>query len=603
MASAVATGASELLVRFKEGTPSTVRAAAHARAGADLLRRIGVIGYDLVRVPAGATDAVLAGYRADPAVAVAEPNHPGRIALSPADACHAGPCQGLAGQWHLELTNTAFGWDAYPGRTFTAAEKAALSPVTIAVLDTKIDTAHPDFVNAGGSSADAAAGGQLQMQGARDWIPASRWSGSAAYHGTFVAGLAAAAAGNGRGVAGTGYAAKILPLTVIDGAGNTDAATLADAIVYAWKQGARIINLSLGIAGDSQAVHDAIRTVTRGSSANPASLVVAAAGNNTGSAAFYPGSYPEVMSVSGTDASDRRATCSNYNGNVSVSAPADRLVGLTVNGGTLQAPCGTSAAAPQVSGLAAMLLMQNDARTPAQVRALIERNTDDLGASGRDDTFGHGRINIERALRAGDGPVTTGPRATVAGAGGTTTITAMATSATPIRGARVVFDDPSAEPVAVTAADGAFGGTTESLRLAYRLPAGSSAGAHPFWISAWDGATWGPAATGVVVVDGRAPSISGVTTSNAVRAAGQPLTVTFNIADDYSSTFTYGIEYRSKATGAIVHREVVGDVAAGKQTRTWMPSLNVPGGPFTVKIGVADQAGNAATTETSAVVT
>lgn len=585
----------QALVRFKPGTPETLKRAAHARVGAAVLRRTEAIGYELISFPAHLSrDAVLASYRSDPNVAAVEPNLVGRIALSPGDACFVEPCAGVRGQWHLKMINAAFGWDAAPGRVFTAAEKKATAPVTVAVLDTKIDASHPDFANPGGGT-DAREGGQLDLADARDWVPASAQGGWAAYHGTFVAGLAAAAAGNGRGVAGVGYAARVMPLTVVDGSGRTDAASLADAIVYAWQRGARIINLSLGLGADSAAVRDAIVKVTRGSATAPPALVVAAAGNNTAGAPFYPGSYPEVMSVSGTDAADRRAGCSNYNANVSVSAPADRLVGLApMPGEALQAPCGTSAAAPQVAGLAALLFAQDSSRTPAQVRRIIEQSADDLGTPGRDDFFGHGRINLERALR-GAGPSTVRARATIPPAtGGASTVTATATSSQGVQRAELILDRPDAQPIAMTAADGAFGGTSEALRASVSVPSGMAAGPHPMWVRAYDGASWGPATAGVLLVDRTKPGIQGATASYGVRATRQPVRVTFSIADDYSSAFNYGVQFISTATGKVVFQDARVGVGAGRQTYDWLPGLEVPGGHFGVNIIVFDQAGNVA---------
>jgi len=593
----------QALVRFEPGTTGTLRTLAHARAGAELIRRIPVIGYDLVRFPTGwPLDAVLASYRSDPFVVTAQPNHTGSIALSPADACHAEPCAS-PGQWHLRMTNTPFGWDAFPGTTYTQADKRTFEPVTIAVLDTKIDASHPDWINAGGSSPDAAHGGQLVLADARDWVPPSNQSGAALYHGTFVAGLAAASA-NGADTVGVGYAARVLPLTVVDGSGMTNAADLADAIVYAWRHDARVINLSLGIVGDAAAVQDAIQTVTAGTASRPPSLVVAAAGNNTGSAPFYPGSYAQSMSVAGTDADDRPAPCSNHNANVSVSAPADRLVGLAhMPGRMMRAVCGTSAATPQVSGLAALLFAQDPTRTPAQVRRIIERSADDLGAPGRDDRFGHGRINIERALHR-DGPVATGATGTVVpGSGGTSTITAIATSARGVRAAHVIFDRPDAAPVTMKPADGSFGGTTEALQATVAVPAGTAAGPHAIWVRAFDGETWGATTVGVVAVDARAPTISSAAVSGGPRLTGEPIRVTFTVTDDYSKTFAHGIEIRSTATNAIAYRAITEQTIAGGQIYEWLPGLEVPGGHYTVKIAVADQAGNVSTTQIGAIIT
>jgi hypothetical protein len=591
------------LVRFQPGTTAELQRAAHARVGARVLATIPKIGYQLISFPKDIPlDAVLASYRSDPAVRVAEPNYAGRVALTPSDSCLGSACAGYANQWHLAMTNAPFGWNVVPGRTYDAAAKKTLKPVTIAVLDTKIDASHPDFMN-GGTSSDAAQGGQLDLANAHDWIDSSRWSGGAAYHGTFVAGLAAASTGNARGAAGIGYAARIMPLTVVDGGGNTDAAALADAIVYAWLHGARVINLSLGILGDSAAVHDAIRTVVRGDATHPASLVVAAAGNNTGTNAFYPGSYPEVMSVSGTDAADLHASCSNTNPNVSVSAPADRLIGLTVMPTErIQAACGTSAAAPQVSGLASLLFTQDLTRTPAQVRQIVERSADDLGQAGRDDVFGAGRINGDRALRYGSGPSITSARASDP-SNATTTVTAVATATDAIRGAQVIFGSPDATPVAMQAVDGSFNNTTERVRATISIPSGTTPGAHPVWIRATDGTTWGGSAVTVLYIDARSPVISGLAASNSVRAANQPITITFNATDDRSPTLVYGVEFRSQATNAIIARIASDRVGQGARTVTWTPSLTAPSGPYLVKLAVADETGNVTVASTGAVVT
>lgn len=585
----------QLLVRFEPGTPAVLQQGAHTRVGARVVRQIRATGYQLVAFPQElGLDVALASYHADPSVAVAEPNYVARLALTPNDPCFNGPCAGSARQWSLLNTNAPNGWGVAPAGFFSASSKLATDPVTIAVLDTKIDAAHPDFVNSGGST-DAASGGQLDLAGGRDWIPASRQAGSALYHGTYVAGIAAAATGNGRGVAGVGYSARILPLTVVDGSGRADAASLADAIVYAWQRGARVINLSLGLTADSQAVHDAIVRVAAGD--KPA-LVVAAAGNNTGSAPFYPGSYREAMSVSGTSPSDTRAFCSNYNSNVSVSAPAERVVSLApMPGEHTTAPCGTSAATPQVSGLAALLFAQDSARTPAAVRRIIERSADDLGSTGRDDSFGWGRINIERALRLGDGtPATTLARATIPLAtGGSSAIGALAIGARGIFRAELRFDSPSASPVGLSTADGSFGGTSEVLRGSIAIPASLPAGPHPFWVRSFDGIAWGPSTVGVVIVDRTPPTIVNVAATNGVRAAKQPVSVSFTASDAASQVLTYGIQvFATGTTRKLVFQDLRTGVAPGGQRYEWFPGTGALPGHYELVVIVADQAGNRA---------
>lgn len=575
----------EALVRFTPGTPAAVALAAHVRAGATVLSSIPAIGYQRVAFdPSLPIDAVLASYRNDPSVAVAEPNFVARIAASPNDPCIASPCGGAASQWTLRMTNPV--WDSLP----TAAQKASTPRVTVAVLDTKVDATHPDFANSGSSSADARNGGQLDLAAARDWIPASRQSGSALYHGSYVAGLVAAATNNATGIAAAGARATVLPLTVVDGTGAADAASLADAIVYAWQQGARVINLSLGLTADSAAVHDAIRAATKGASP---SLIVAAAGNNTGSAAFYPGSYPEVLSVSGTNESDSWASCANHNGNVAVSAPAQRVVSLDFGGGTVAPPCGTSAAAPQASGLAALLFAQNSSRTPAEVRSIIERTADDLGAPGRDDRFGHGRINIERALRGG--PVTTMARASVPGAARTSTITATATAPAGIRAARAFIGSRASNPIALQAADGSFGQTTEGLTGTITVPATTPAGPHALYVQAFDGSAWGPASVGILLVDGSAPTIAGASASNAVRATGQPVVISASLGDDASPTLSVGVQVFD-AQNRVVFQDARTGVSLGGFSYTWVPSASVLPGTYQVKIIAVDVSGKSSAT-------
>jgi hypothetical protein len=592
-------------VRFDAGTPAVLTAAAHARVGAHVVRHISGIDYDVVAFPEQLSlDAVLASYNSDPNVAVAEPNRIARIALDPHDPCVGAACPGSSKQYSLDIVNARAGWDRVPGRFFTAAAKLATPQITIAVLDTKIDATNPDFANPGSSSTDARDGGQLDLANAHDWVPADKQGGWAAYHGTYVAGIAAASANNDHGIAGIGYSARILPLTVVAGDGTTDAASLADAIVYARSKGARIINLSLGLVAESQAVHDAIRNVTSG--LNPA-LVVAAAGNNTGSSPFYPGSYSEVMSVSGVTVGDVRAPCSNYNANVSVSAPAEKVVSLApMPNEVTTASCGTSAAAPHVSGLAALLFAQAPSRTPAQVRTIIERSAEDRGNAGKDVYYGWGRINVERALRYGDGtPLVQVQGATIPKTSTpSSTITAVATSATGVVRAELRFDTFGSTPVALVPTDGAFGGTTESVRTTISVPNSLPGGAHAFWVRAFDGTAWGPYSVGVVIVDRTPPQLTNVAATYGVRATGQPVQVTFSATDDLSKTLAYAIQvFTDGPAKTLVFQDLRSPVSPGGQTYVWQPGSNVLPGSYTIKVMIADEAGNGAARLVSTVLT
>jgi hypothetical protein len=508
----------------------------------------------------------------------------------------------------LSYTNSIFGWGAYPGAFYSAAQRLALAAgkvVKVAVIDTKIDRTHSDWVNAGGTSGDAAKGGQIDVADAKDFVSDPRQqAGGAAYHGTFVAGILAAAAGNANGIAGVGWLSQVMPITAVDGAGRANADLVADSIVYAWQKGARVINLSLGLTEDSQAVHDAIKAVTSG--ANP-SLVVAAAGNcgtdpELCDDAFYPGSYPEVMSVSGTDATDRRAYCSDYNANVSVSAPADGVVGLKMGGGTMRGTCGTSAAAPQVSGLAAMLFSQNPARAPRDVRTIIESTVDDRGAPGRDAMFGFGRINVERALRYGQAlPKTTAVNATIPKTrGGPSTITALTVSSKPITAAEFYVDHPGCNGAPGTAMKVADAGGGYK-RLTATLDVGESflAGAHPIWIRASDGTSWGAFAVGVLYVDRGKPFVTEGPMNDAVvrHAPGfDTATINYGIADDFSQSFMTLLRV-VPAVSAVrnppaVYEEWNNVARLGGNAFRWTPSAALAPGVYKISVAAVDEAYN-----------
>lgn len=563
----------------------TLPASLATALGARTVRSLPQIGWRELTVAAAPVQEAVSAARA--AGLEAEPVYTGSIAtVGPAETCLVPGC--AVDQWHWNANAASATWSSSPSE----------DRVTVAVLDTRIDRTHPDWIGPGGSGPSIAEGGQLRLDGARDLV--ANHTGSAAYHGTFVAGLVGAAL-NGFdtiGIAPRGVA--ILPITVVDGNGTTDAATLAMGVLTAWRAGARVINLSLGIVGDSTAVRDAIRLATTGDAGTPAALVVAAAGNNTGGQAFYPGSYPEVLSVAGTDRDDKAAPCSNFNSNVAVSAPADRLVGLApMPTRLMQAPCGTSAAAPQVSGVAALLFAQDPSRTPAEVRALIVGTADDLGAPGRDDRFGAGRLNVARALSATGARVST-VAPVIAARNATAVLSAPAHSAGSIVSAEARLDDPLTGPsLTLNAADGAFGGANEQLRGSLNL-AGVAPGTHRVFLRARDGAGWGAVTPLVLIIDATAPTVRDLTVSNAVRGAA-PMQVSFSASDLHSTKLTYAIELVASATG----QRALSPVRAfpgGSEGYSWTLPSSLPPGHYRVVLGVADESGNATRVEAGTIV-
>jgi len=594
--------ADEVLVKIR---PDARAGDVLATVGGRVIARMDAIGWLGVQVPRalGALDAVQR-LRAHPGVLAADVNHTGRIALTPDDRCFLG-CVNGARQWNLAAVNALAGWDVLPSSFYTASEKQALPMVKVAVLDTKIDTGLIDWVNVAPPTPthqyDAANGGQLAMSDAKDFVPSGSQQGSAAYHGSFVAGILGAAANNNSDIAGVGYRASVMPVTVVDGNGATTALWLTQGIEWAVVRGAKVINMSLGVGGFNQAVQDAINYAL-----DEGVLPVAAAGNNANDQPFYPAWHLGVMSVTAVDVADRHGSCSNYGGVTSVAAPGVGILSLDPSRpeGLWVAPCGTSTAAPHVSALAALLFAQDLDRSPGEVRSIIERNADDdRFRPGPDEWFGHGRINIERALRDGDEPdvlgvVATFPRNT----GGTSTVTASATATSPtaIMGAEWFLDElgaPDTRGTPLAPADGSWGGDRETLTASIPVPITVPTGVHRLFVRATDGTTWGPASVGVLIVDRTPPVISDFSvTPTAVTVSGQGVRIAFRATDDHATAATFSYTVSRTVLGV---KEVVFEstpmtmTLPGMASATWMPQLT-DAGQYEIKLTVRDEAQNPA---------
>jgi len=221
------------------------------------------------------------------------------------------------------------------------------------------------------------------------------------YHGTHVMGTYGARTNNGLDVAGIAggwgsqSGSKILAVTM----GITPTtAELADAIVYAVDNGARVITMSLGVDETS-----GINTALNYAAANDV-FVDCASGNDYGSVS-YPARNPNVMAVGASDNQDQIAGFSNHGPEIEVAAPGVNIGSTAPNQGQSFMD-GTSMAAPHVAGVAALVFSVNPTLTGAEVRQIIMDTAEDKGAAGWDQYFGHGRINAYDAVMAAGSPGT-----------------------------------------------------------------------------------------------------------------------------------------------------------------------------------------------------
>jgi type VII secretion-associated serine protease mycosin len=342
-------------------------------------------GYKLVRRLAGGGDALVtaAFLNSSPAVQAAVrrlEEAPGVVKARPVHTFHifgAPNDPDYPQQWGLNKVQAPAAWDTSTG------EKAT---VTVAVVDTGVDLGHPDL--------------QPHLVPGADFINKDEKGRDGNGHGTHVAGIIGAVANNGQGVAGMNWGVRVMPVRVMAADGSGADVDIAEGIRWAADHGARVMNMSLGGYQDGDSIREAVSyAIGKGC------LVVAAMGNDASGDPAYPAANPGVLAVGATSPKDERASFSNSGNWMSVSAPG---VGIFSTLPTYETKIphkkpygslsGTSMAAPLVAGLASLVWSKHPDWSAQQVRQRLEQTADDLGAKGKDETFGYGRINALKAL-------------------------------------------------------------------------------------------------------------------------------------------------------------------------------------------------------------
>ena len=283
-------------------------------------------------------------------------------------------------QWSLESISAAGAW------ALSTAQHT-----TIAIVDTGVDPNHPDLRE------------KVLADVGWDFVNRRRATDDDHGHGTHVAGIAAAATDNGIGVAGVGWDARILPLKVLDQAGQGYLSDVAAAIRYAVEAEVDVINLSLAPQTGIDCPGYLQQAIDEAHAAGV--VTVAAAGNSGGRTEVPPANCRHVLGVAATRSDDTTASYSSYGDHVSVAAPGGGgqtdAIYSTMRGGSYGYKTGTSMAAPHVAGLAALVLARYPSYSPDQVASAILDNAIHLGPAGWDQYYGCGRINAARALMLG----------------------------------------------------------------------------------------------------------------------------------------------------------------------------------------------------------
>jgi subtilisin family serine protease len=345
-----------ILIRVRRGTTRKEMAGALERAGVVRERRLRKIRFEVVLAQEGKRDQALAALRRERSVAAVE-----RETL--VDALDVDPNDPFwSDQWGLRLTHFPKGWSVTRGS----------SRVVVAVLDTGVDATQPDLRGAVGAG--------------YDFVNADSDPRDDNGHGTAVAGVVAARGGNGIGLAGACWACTIMPIKVLDEDGSGNTAAIAAGILWAVDHGANVINLSLGGPGATDVLSGAVRYALGRNV-----VVVAAAGNNGSTTAFYPAALPSVLGVAATTAEDQLYSWSNHGPWVEVAAPGCNVAPWP--GATYVDFCGTSSATPLVSGLAALYRAARPEATVTETLSAVEKAVVPVAADVR-----RGRVDAGLAI-------------------------------------------------------------------------------------------------------------------------------------------------------------------------------------------------------------
>jgi hypothetical protein len=353
-------------------------------------RKIGQSNLYIVDLPGNASEkAVAARLAHHPAFKFAEIDQEVEPAFIPND-----PYYGSA--WHLPKIGAPFAWDSSLG-----------SGVTIAILDSGVDSTHPDLAT--------------ELVPGWNFYDNNSNTSDVYGHGTKVAGAAAAAGNNALGVASVAARSKIMPIRITDLSGMGYWSMIAQGLVYAADHGARVANVSFLGLSDSSTVRNAAQYMK-----NKGGLVIVS-GGNTGAQQNYAATTT-MIPVSATDGNDARTSWSSYGNYIALAAPGAGIWSTTKGGG-YGAVSGTSFSSPVTAGVVALMMAAKPTLFNTQIESLLYSTAVDLGTPGRDPYYGYGRVNAARAVQAATGTALAGdtqaPAVSITSPAGGSTVTGL----------------------------------------------------------------------------------------------------------------------------------------------------------------------------------
>lgn len=286
-------------------------------------------------------------------------------------------------QWNLRKIKFPEAWNLSQGGN---------NQVKVAVVDTGVYQNHPDFE------------GVTFLDG-YDFVNNDADPTDDQGHGTYVAGIIAAKTDNNMGIAGIAWGTSIIPVKGLDYRGIGTMSDLAAAVVYAADSGAFVINMSWGTTipiANNRTLASALEYAK-----NKGVILVAAAGNSGADVGdgYYPANDPNVIAVSATDNEDRKPDFSNYGAKIAVAAPGVNIPSLAISTDPVngyRTASGTSASAPQVTALVALIKSRFPEYSDDQIVAVLENAAVNIEETEINEFSGYGLINALASLENPD---------------------------------------------------------------------------------------------------------------------------------------------------------------------------------------------------------
>jgi subtilisin family serine protease len=378
-ASAAAAAPDELIVKIKEGGDLSALA---AKYGARIASRNEKLSTVLLKFPQGADLASLQKKLKDePFVGYAERNVALQAATLPNDP------KFTSQKSYIQATQVDKAWDVTTG-----------SPnVTIAIIDTGVDTSHPDL--------------KPNLVPGWNTISNSTNVSDDNGHGTHTAGVAAAAYNNAVGIAGVAGTSKIMPVKALGSQGSGWANDVAEGVIWAADHGARVISMSFGTSQNLAELQDAITYAYR-----KGAVVLAPTGNSGSDGCSsvrprYPAAMNHVVAVASMNtATKSRSAFANCGPYVDISAPGENVI-TTERYSSYSTPAaqstswtpnnGTSLSTAYAAGVAALVLSQRPQLSPDQVEQALEDSATTTNTAPNvywNQETGFGLINAFKAL-------------------------------------------------------------------------------------------------------------------------------------------------------------------------------------------------------------